>query len=91
MPRVRKDPPERLAIPDEEPEGALLVATNIGRLRTQRGWSESALAERIGIPPEELARALASPDMPPLELLWKIANALRVPVSILLRPLRRLD
>jgi transcriptional regulator with XRE-family HTH domain len=91
MPRVRKDPPERLAVPDEEPEGALLVAANIGRLRIQRGWSEAALAERAGIPAEQLSRALSATEMPPLEMLWKIATALRVPVAILLRPLRRLD
>lgn len=85
MKRVKDD--VRLASPDEEPAGALLVATNITRLRSQRGWSEEMLAERAGVP--DLAKHLSGSEPPPLEVLWKLANALRVPVATLLSPLRR--
>jgi transcriptional regulator with XRE-family HTH domain len=79
----------RLAIPDEEPEGPLLVAANITRLRSQRGWSEAVLAAKVGLTEAELARHLQGTETPPLELMWKIANVLRVPVATLLRPLRQ--
>jgi transcriptional regulator with XRE-family HTH domain len=84
----KPDDDVRLAIPDEEPEGALLVVMNITRFRSQRGWSEAMLATKLGMPEEELARHLRGPEAPPLEVLWKIANALRVPVATLLRPQR---
>ena len=84
----RPDDDLRLAAPDEVPEGALLVAANITRLRSLRGWSEGMLAEKAGLVPSELAKHLAGADAPPLEVLWKIANALRVPVATLLKPLR---
>lgn len=78
----------RLAFPDDEPGGALLIAMNITRLRSQRGWSEAMLANSAGLSEDELARHLNGAEPPPLEVLWKIANALRVPVATLLRPLR---
>jgi transcriptional regulator with XRE-family HTH domain len=84
----RPDDDVRLATPDEEPEGALLVVMNITRLRSQRGWSEAMLAERAGLSGAELADQLRGSETPPLEVLWKIANALRVPVATLGRPLR---
>jgi transcriptional regulator with XRE-family HTH domain len=79
----------RLASPDDPPEGGLLVATNVARLRAQRGWSEATLAARCGIPVDALAAHLDGREVPPLEVLWKIANALRVPVATIVQPLRR--
>ena len=82
---MTKDDDLRLATPDEEP---LLVIANITRLRSQRGWSEPMLAKYAGLAEADLARYLAGPEAPPLEVLWKIAGALRVPIATLLRPLR---
>ena len=84
----RPDDDLQLAIPDEQPGGALLVVMNITRLRSQRGWSEPMLAAKAGLAEAELAAHLGGTETPPLEILWKLANALRVPVATLLRPLR---
>ena len=86
---TKRDDDLKLASPDEAPEGALLVAMNITRLRSQKGWSEEMLATNAGIDAAVLAKHLSGVDTPPLEILWKVANALRVPVATLLQPLRR--
>jgi transcriptional regulator with XRE-family HTH domain len=70
-------------------EGALLVATNVARLRAQRGMSEEALAERVGLTGKALRDRFDGREMPRLDLLWKIATVLRVPFGTLVRPLRR--
>ncbi len=47
------------------------------------------LARRAGLETAELARHLEGRCLPPLEVAWKIANALRVTLTTLLHPLRR--
>lgn len=87
---TQRDDHVGLAIPDEpEDEGAMLFVANVGRLRLHRGWSEVELARRAGLESAELARHLDGRSLPPLEIAWKIANALRVTLTTLLHPLRR--
>ena len=61
------------------------VGANIAAARARRGWTQSALAEAVGIDARSISRierGSASPSLPRLET---IADALRVPVDALFK------
>lgn len=63
---------------------AVGLGRQIRRVREQRGWTLSGLAERCGIAKSTLSTLEAGEGNPTVETLWTIASALEVPFSLLL-------
>ncbi len=61
------------------------TAMKLKKLRSERGLSQRALAERAGISREYLARLETARQDPTLTTLEKLARALRVDVTRLLK------
>jgi len=61
------------------------VGRNIKRLRRQRGWTQQSLADRVGIHQVYVAQIEGAAREVSLEMLGRVAKALRV------RPGRLLD
>jgi transcriptional regulator with XRE-family HTH domain len=59
------------------------------RIRERRGWSQAELAERAGSHQVSIARLEVGVREPRIDLLEKLAKALKVPVTDLLRPQAR--
>ena len=57
----------------------------IGRTRTQRGMSQEVLSGRCGIARSHLSMIENGAKSPTMETLWKIAAALDMPLSALIR------
>ncbi|MBN9425769.1 MAG: helix-turn-helix transcriptional regulator [Burkholderiales bacterium] len=57
---------------------------NIAALRKARGWTQSSLAERIGVDTETISRFERGATLPSLLTLEKISKSLRVRIGDLL-------
>jgi transcriptional regulator with XRE-family HTH domain len=82
-PRERRaaEPAEQVA-PVDAPTAALMA--NLRRLRQAVGWSLDTLAERSNVSRSMLSQIELGRSAPTISLLWKIAQALKVPFSALL-------
>jgi XRE family transcriptional regulator, regulator of sulfur utilization len=90
------DPHRPLHAPDDADDEAAPVGTSassgaevplsLGRLRQERGLSLAALAELTGVSKSMLRQIEMGQSSPTIATLWKIANGLRVPFSVLLAP-----
>lgn len=65
-------------------ELSLVIASNLKRLRTQRGLSLGQLAEMSGLSKVLLSQIEKGHNNPTIQTIWKIANSLNVPYSALL-------
>lgn len=74
-------PPQDPAGDDELPE---LVGRNLKRLRKQRRYSLDRLAQRSGVSRAMLGQIELGRSVPTIRVLWRIANAFKVPVSTFL-------
>jgi len=61
------------------------VGRNVKRLRRQRGWTQQALADRVGIHQVYVAQIEGAVKELSLEMLGRVARALRVPPAELLK------
>lgn len=61
----------------------LAIKTQINQLRKERGWTQTELAKRAGMPPNVISR-LERPDqrLITMRTLIRIANAFDLPVSV---------
>jgi len=66
-----------------EPPTAALAA-NLRRVRLAAGWSLDTLAEQSGVSRSMLSQIELGHSAPTINVLWKIAQALKVPFSALL-------
>ncbi|HEX2218269.1 MAG TPA: helix-turn-helix transcriptional regulator [Gemmatimonadales bacterium] len=62
------------------------LASNVDRLRKDRGLTQELLAEAIGVRPPRIAAVERGESNPRLDTLEKLAGALGVPVHALLDP-----
>jgi transcriptional regulator with XRE-family HTH domain len=67
------------------PSATQRVAARIAALRTERGFSQEALAEKAGLNRVTLARLERAMHPPNLETLARIARALRVSLADLVK------
>jgi len=58
------------------------LALMIVRLREERGWSQRDLAKKTGIKQPQIARLEKGGQMPTIETLWRLADALNAKVVI---------
>ncbi|HEX5657938.1 MAG TPA: XRE family transcriptional regulator [Polyangiales bacterium] len=73
------------AISEERVHGVLpLVAKNLRRLRTNKGFSLERLARASGVSRAMLSQIELSRSAPTINTLWRIASALGIPFSALL-------
>jgi len=61
------------------------VGRNVKRLRRQRGWTQQSLADRVGIHQVYVAQIEGAVKELSLEMLGRVARALRVPPAELLK------
>jgi Predicted transcriptional regulators len=61
-----------------------IIAENLKRLRTERNFSLSGLSELCGISKVMLSQIEKGDTNPTINTLWKIANGLKVPYTVLL-------
>ncbi|MGY5957001.1 XRE family transcriptional regulator [Kosakonia sp. BK9b] len=64
----------------------LYLATTLKRLRQERGWSLSRLAEETGVSKAMLGQIERNESSPTVATLWKIATGLNVPFSSFIAP-----
>lgn len=62
------------------------LATTLKRLRQQRGWSLSRLADETGVSKAMLGQIERHESSPTVATLWKIATGLNVPFSVFIVP-----
>lgn len=67
---------------------APVVGANLRRLRTQRGLSLEKLARASGVSRAMLGQVELGKSAPTINVLWKIARALEIPFSALIRDQR---
>ena len=65
-----------------EARAQVRLAVMIVQLREQRGWTQRKLAEQTGIKQPQIARIEKGDQMPTLETLWRLADALNAEVII---------
>jgi len=78
--QIKRDP--RLAKDLAEARVEVRLAVMIARLREKRGWSQRDLAKITGIKQPQIARIEKGGQMPTLETLWRLADALKAKVVI---------
>lgn len=78
--QIKRDP--RFAKDLEEARAEVRLAVMIARLREERGWSQRDLAKITGIKQPQIARIEKGGQMPTLETLWRLADALKAQVVI---------
>ncbi|MCS3451237.1 MULTISPECIES: helix-turn-helix domain-containing protein [Bradyrhizobium] len=71
--------------PNANPELPAILGRNLRRLRTSRGHSLERLAKQSGVSRAMLGQIETGKSVPTIALLWKVANALRVPFANLLQ------
>lgn len=67
----------------DEKECKALIASNVIRLRTSRGWSQDELAERVGMHRVQLNRIENGHSLPKAAVLFSLADAFGVPADLL--------
>lgn len=60
-----------------------VVAANLKRVRTRRGYSLEALAKRSGVSRAMISQIELAKSAPTISLLWKLSSALEVPFAAL--------
>ena len=78
--QIKRDP--RLAKDLAEARAEVRLAAMIARLREKRGWSQRDLAKITGIKQPQIARIEKGGQMPTLDTLWRLADALKAKVVI---------
>ena len=78
--QIKRDP--RLAKDLTEARSEVRLAVMIARLREKRGWSQRDLAKTTGIKQPQIARIEMGGQMPTLDTLWRLADALKAKVVI---------
>jgi len=78
--QIKRDP--RLAQDVADARAEVRIAVMIARLREERGWSQRDLAKVTGIKQPQIARIEKGGQMPTLETLWRLADALNAEVVI---------
>jgi len=78
--QIKRDP--RLAKDRSEARAQVRLAVMIARLREKRGWSQRELAKVSGIQQPQIARIEKGGQMPTLDTLWRLADALKATVVI---------
>jgi len=78
--QIKRDP--RFAKELTQARAEVRLAVMIARLREERGWSQRKLAEVTGIKQPQIARLEMGRQMPTLDTLWKLADALGAEVII---------
>jgi len=78
--QIKHDP--RLAKDLTEARAEVRLAVMIARLREKRGWSQRELAKVTGIKQPQIARIEKGGQMPTLDTLWRLADALKAKVVI---------
>ena len=58
----------------------LMLGANIAERRKKLGWTQAELAERIGVDTETVSRFERGSNLPSLQRLEKLANALTMPL-----------
>ena len=78
--QIKRDPSfaQDLAAARAEVRLALMIV----RLREERGWSQRDLAKKTGIKQPQIARLEKGGQMPTIETLWRLADALNAKVVI---------
>ena len=69
-------------------ELSVLVGSNLRRLRTKRGHSLERLAKLSGVSRAMLGQIETAKSIPSIGVLWKVANALKVPFAALIATTR---
>ncbi len=86
--RARRAPgPKAAAKSEPQPVSDLtpIVGANVRRFRADRGWSLQRLADESGVSRAMLGQIELEQSAPTINVLWKIASALGLPFSALLR------
>jgi ribosome-binding protein aMBF1 (putative translation factor) len=78
--QIKRDP--RFAKDLTEARAEVRLAVMIARLREKRGLSQRDLAKVTGIKQPQIARIEKGGQMPTLDTLWRLADALRAKVVI---------
>jgi len=78
--QIRRDP--RFTKDLTEARAEMRLAVMIARLREERGWSQRDLARITGIKQPQIARIEKGRQMPTLDTLWCLADALNARVVI---------
>lgn len=78
--QIKRDP--RFAKDLKEARAEVRLAVMIARLREERGLSQRDLAKITGIKQPQIARIEKGGQMPTLETLWRLADALKAQVVI---------
>ena len=78
--QIKRDPrfAQDLAAATAEVRLALMIVL----LREERGWSQRDLAKKTGIKQPQIARLEKGGQMPTIETLWRLADALNAKVVI---------
>ena len=78
--QIEKDP--RFARELEEARAEVRLAVMLAQFREKRGWSQRDLAKVTGIKQPQIARIEKGGQLPTLETLWQLADALQAKVII---------
>ena len=78
--QIKRDP--RFARELEEARAQVRLAVMIVRLREKRGWTQRDLARMTGIKQPQIARIEKGGQLPTIETLWRLADALKALVII---------
>ena len=72
-----------MPVEDEFDGLAIVVGTNLRRIRTRRGLSLERLAHLSGVSRAMLGQIETGKSIPTIKILWKVANALAMPFAAL--------
>ena len=78
--QIKRDP--RFAQELASARAEVRLALMIVRLREERGWSQRDLAKKTGIKQPQIARLEKGGQMPTIETLWRLADALNAKIVI---------
>lgn len=78
--QIKPDP--RFARELEEARAEVRLAVMLVQFREKRGWSQRDLARITGIKQPQIARIEKGGQLPTLETLWRLADALQAKVII---------
>lgn len=82
--RAKVEPPKQSAAVLSDLEPSTVLGANLRRLRTERGLSLEALAQRSGVSRAMLGQIELQRSAPTINVVWKITRALDLPFSALI-------
>lgn len=62
----------------------VMLGANISERRKKLGWTQAELAERIGVDTETVSRFERGSNLPSIQRLEKLADALKIPLHLLI-------